>query len=108
MLRQQLLEAGVDEDRIELIPDEMQAVNAALSMAHEGDLVVIFGDDIVRCWKQVAGHKVDGEEVPAEKPDKPVHGFVEPDPEAFTLEPGAELIRDERGVRIAKVEEESD
>ena len=108
MLREQLLEAGVDADRIEVIPDEMQAVNAALSMAHEGDLVVIFGDDIVRCWKQVAGHKVDGEEVPDEKPGKPVQGFVEPDPEAFTLEPGAELIRDERGVRIARIDEESD
>jgi cyanophycin synthetase len=108
MLREQLLEAGVDADRIEVIPDEMQAVNAALSMAQEGDLVVIFGDDIVRCWKQVAGHKVDGEEVHDEKPGKPVQGFVEPDPEAFTLEPGAELIRDERGVRIARIDEESD
>ncbi len=40
--------------------------------------------------------------------EKPVQSFVEEDPEAFTLEPGAELIRDERGVRIAKVEEVSD
>jgi hypothetical protein len=33
---------------------------------------------------------------------------VKEDPEAFTLDPGTELIRDERGVRIARVHEESD
>jgi len=108
MLHGELLAAGVDAGHIEIIPDEMQAVNAALVMAREGDLVLIFGDNIVRCWKQVAGHQVDDEVVPAGKPDKPVQGFVDPDPEAFTLEPGAELIRDERGVRIARIEEESD
>ncbi|MEE4216071.1 MAG: cyanophycin synthetase [Xanthomonadales bacterium] len=108
MLRGQLLEAGVDDRCIEVIPDEKQAVEAVLAMAREGDLVVIFGDNIVRCWKQVAQHRVDGEGVPAREIDKPVAGFVEPDPEAFTLEPGAELVRDERGVRIARVEEESD
>ena len=40
--------------------------------------------------------------------EKHVQSFVEEDPEAFTLEPGAELIRDERGVRIARIDEESD
>ncbi len=108
MLQGQLQKAGVDESCIELIPDEKQAVEAALAMAREGDLVVIFGDNIVRCWKQVAQHRVDGESAPASETHKPVAGFVEPDPEAFTLEPGAELVRDERGVRIARVEEESD
>jgi len=108
MLHGQLKKAGIDEDCIEVIADESQAVEAALGMAEEGDLVVIFGDDIVRCWKQVAQHRVDGLDAPADKPNKPVPGFVEPDPEAFTLEPGAELVRDERGVRIARVEEESD
>lgn len=108
MLLGQLRAAGVDDKCIELIPDETQAVEAALAMAREGDLVVIFGDDIVRCWKQVAQYHVDGEVTPVGEPDKPVPGFVEPDPEAFTLEPGAELVRDERGVRIARVEEESD
>ena len=40
--------------------------------------------------------------------EKPAQSFVEEDPEAFTLEPGAELIRDERGVRIARIDEDSD
>ena len=50
----------------------------------------------------------------ARLPAVPIHNdindynvIVEADPEAFTLEPGSELIRDERGVRIARIEEES-
>ena len=108
MLRSQLQKRGVDETAIRVIPSESKAVEASLAMAREGDLVVIFGDNIERCWKQVAGHQIeDSAEVEAE-PDKPVVSFVEEDPEAFTLDPGAELIRDERGVRIARVDEESD
>jgi cyanophycin synthetase len=108
MLHGRLLERGVDAARIEVIPSESRAVQAALAMAREGDLVVIFGDNIKRCWKQVAGHKV-GETAPAALPEEPpTPGFVQADPNAFRLEPGAELIRDERGVRIARVDEESD
>jgi cyanophycin synthetase len=108
MLGRQLRESGVDDSRIEMIPDETQAVAAALNMAQEGDLVVIFGDNIQRCWKQVAGYKSDGEVSVGEPQGKLATSFVEADPEAFMLEPGASLIRDDRGVRIARVEEESD
>jgi cyanophycin synthetase len=108
MLQARLLEAGVDAQQVELIPGEAEAVNAALNMAREGDLLVIFGDNIKRCWKQVAGFKVGegGRDVIVEMP--PTQGFVQADPNAFQLEPGAELIRDERGVRIARIDEESD
>jgi len=108
MLRDQLIESGVDQKRIELVPDETDAVQAALDRARRGDLVVIFGDNIERCWNQVAGHQVEPGEAKGRMPDKPVQSFVQEDPEAFKLDPGAELIRDERGVRIARVEEESD
>jgi cyanophycin synthetase len=98
----------VEETRIQVIPTEAEAVQAALAMAKEGDLVVIFGDNIKRCWKQVAGHKV-GEREPGPVPEEPpTPGFVQADPNAFRLDAGAELIRDERGVRIARVDEESD
>jgi cyanophycin synthetase len=108
MLRTQLQAGGVDDERIAVIPSEVDAVEAALKMAQEGDLIVIFGDNIKRCWKQVAGYQAGeaGEEAPPEEP--PTQGFVQADPNAFRLEPGAELIRDERGVRIARVDEESD
>jgi cyanophycin synthetase len=77
-------------------------------MAQEGDLVMIFGDDIERCWKQVTGFEVEGVESVGLEAEKPIQSFVEEDPMAFTLDPGAELIRDERGVRIARIDEESD
>ena len=108
MLRARLLERGVDEARVDVVPSESQAVLAALAMAREGDLVVIFGDNIKRCWKQVAGHKVGEADLAALPEEPPTQGFVQANPDAFRLEPGAELIRDERGVRIARVEEESD
>jgi hypothetical protein len=38
---------------------------------------------------------------------KPLHSFVEADPNAFPLDSGVRLVRDERGVRVAR-EEESD
>jgi len=69
---------------------------------------MIFGDNIERCWSQIAGHQVEEGETVDEVPDKAAQSFVEEDPEAFTLDPGAELIRDERGVRIARIDEESD
>ena len=59
MLRRQLLENGIDDNSIRVIPAETEAVKASLEMAREGDLVVIFGDNIERCWKQVAGHQVE-------------------------------------------------
>jgi cyanophycin synthetase len=108
MLRDQLRESGVKKRRINIIPDEVEAVDFALDMAREGDLVMIFGDNIERCWSQIAGHQVEEGETVDEVPDKAAQSFVEEDPEAFTLDPGAELIRDERGVRIARVDEESD
>ncbi len=108
MLRAQLMDEGVEESGIEVIPNEQQAVAASLGLARDGDLVVIFGDNIERCWKQVSGFEMEGANPVGSTDEKPAHSFVEEDPEAFTLDPGAELIRDERGVRIAKVDEESD
>jgi cyanophycin synthetase len=108
MLRAQLHEAGVSPENVKVIPDEVDAVAAALEMARDGDLVVIFGDNIERCWNQVAGYQMDEDPDVDTVAEKPAQSFVEEDPDAFTLDPGAELIRDERGVRIARVEEESD
>ena len=70
-------------------------------------LVLVFGDNIKRTWKQIedfaggsAGEAVDS------APPPPMVELPEL-PDAF-LEEGESLIRDERGVRIARVEEEAD
>jgi cyanophycin synthetase len=53
LLRRGLVDAGVTEDRIVHVEDEPAAVEAALRTCVAGDLLVIFGDQITRCWKQI-------------------------------------------------------
>jgi cyanophycin synthetase len=108
MLRGELTDKGVDDSAVKVIPGEVDAINAALEGGREGDLVVIFGDDIERCWEQIIGHEVEGGGDEPREPTKPVQSFVETNPDAFQMDDLAELVRDERGVRIARVDEESD
>jgi len=107
MLAEQLSAGGVDAAAIEIVSDEVLSVEKALDMAKEGDLVVLFADDISRTWNQVIHYEGDGAVASANTDTKPATSFVEEDPEAFSLEAGARLVRDERGVRLAR-EEESD
>jgi cyanophycin synthetase len=120
-LRTHLMENGVAESAISVIPEEEKAVEAALKMAEPEDLLLIFGDDVARCWKQIIyfnreDRPGDGEadgavtreaEPPAPLTDpKPVPD-APPAPELPEMSQGA-LIRDERGVRLAREPEESD
>ena len=105
MLRAQLLEKGVPDSAIEVIPNEVDAIVAALQSGRKGDLIVIFGDNIERCWEQIIGHQVEGGAEAETEAVIPSQSFVEVDPEAFQLDSTAELVRDERGVRIARDEE---
>jgi cyanophycin synthetase len=107
MLADQLIAGGVDASTIEIVPDEVLSVEKALDMAQEGDLVVMFADDISRSWNQVIHYEGDGSIVSGSKDTKAANSFVEEDPQAFSLEAGARLIKDERGVRLAR-DEESD
>jgi cyanophycin synthetase len=106
MMRQSLLEKGVDNSAISIIADEQEAVEQALNMAEEGDLVMIFGDDSVRCWKQIIYFKNDDAREPEATPlldETEVLGLND------LVGDGELLIRDERGVRLARsVDEESD
>ncbi|MGA9572340.1 MAG: cyanophycin synthetase [Lysobacterales bacterium] len=107
MLRDQLLANGVAADSIDIIPDEVLAVDAALDLAKEGDLLMLFVDHVSRCWNQVIHFEAHSAEAPRIDVVKPVHSFVEADPDAFQLDSGVRLVKDERGVRVAR-EEESD
>jgi cyanophycin synthetase len=105
MLRDQLLANGVDESAIAIVPQEVVSVETALDMGQEGDLLVLFADDVRRSWNQVIHFESGHGDVSASAETKPVNSFVEVDPEAFSLEPGARLVRDERGVRLAREED---
>jgi cyanophycin synthetase len=107
MLRDQLLVNGIEDSAIDIVPDEVISVANALDMAEEGDLVVLFADDVRRSWNQVIQYEGGNVATSKTEETKPANSFVEEDPEAFSLDPGARLVRDERGVRLAR-EEESD
>lgn len=100
MLKDALLENGVSEDCIEVIPDEQAATDHALAMAEPQDLLLILADNIKRSWKQIIYFDSDGERPRREKGAGASVSL--PDFEAFEMHDSLELISDERGVRIAR------
>jgi cyanophycin synthetase len=109
LMRDTLLEAGVAEDAIRIIPDETEAIDTALDLAEKDDLLLIFGDDVNRGWSQIVNYQSELEkttEAPGD--DRTMPPVLPSDPSL----PGdlqlneAEIIRDERGVRIARESED--
>jgi cyanophycin synthetase len=100
--------AGVHERAISIIPDEQEAIDAALNMGKAGDLLLIFADALVRSWKQITKFKSNGDKAPAPSaaPTEAMPASVvdvasraaDPPASEFNLEG---LIRDERGLRFA-------
>jgi cyanophycin synthetase len=104
MLRDTLIASGVSPDRIEVIPEEPTAVATALAMGQPDDLLLIFADQPVRTWKQVIQFRPDAH-APVERIPRPV--FVEvPQVPALSLGESDALVRDERGVRLARETED--
>src|SRR5262249_44897151 len=99
--------AGVPEAAISVIPDEQEAINAALEMGQPGDLLLVFADALVRSWKQITKFKPAGTAAAA-APAPPFMRAAESNGGGATeaavpvLTVSLEgLIRDERGVRFA-------
>ncbi len=106
MLSDELVAAGVPEEQIEVIPDEQRAIDRALRWAAAGDLLLVFADTIGRSWEQITHFSPQAGEVVEESPPVPaVHLEPAQLPEvAFSDQ--EELIRDERGVRLAREPED--
>ena len=125
ILERALLDTGVPAEAIRTISDEQAAVDAALRAGEPGDLLVLFADALERTWQQVVEFSADGATADDEADDEehttggrtgahaaastpsPSPGTVLPElPDADPpgLEPGriGRLIRDERGVRLAR------
>jgi cyanophycin synthetase len=104
MLQDALLANGVRPDQIDVISDEPGAVAHLLAMARPGDLLLIFADQVSRTWKQVINFRSESQ-APVERPRESVvvSPTVPPEP---LLSEYATLVRDERGVRLAKEEED--
>jgi cyanophycin synthetase len=107
-----LVAQGVPASAISVIPDEQEAIAAALEMGRPGDLLLIFADALVRSWKQITKFRPSGTPAsavaavavatpaaaPASYASEPTPGAGEGGATSFSLEG---LIRDERGVRLA-------
>jgi cyanophycin synthetase len=103
MLKAGFIEEGVPEEAISIICDEVEAVEFGLNMAQEGDLLVVFGDDSARCWKQIIYFNQDKQ---PEQEASPQQAAVEaPQIEDIIIDDET-LIRDERGVRLARGQDE--
>ncbi len=105
MLRDALLESGVESERIELIPDEQKAVERGLSLARQGDLLLIFADAIKRCWEQIIHFSPDTESQASETSTAALliepKEFIDHD---LDLDENTGFVRDDRGVRLAREE----
>lgn len=109
LIKQTLLEEGVAESAIQVIPSEEEAIEQGLADCVAGDLLIILGDEITRCWKQIV-HFNDGEEAKEEAPsaDYP-EKLYQPVEQKFELSEGQSIVQDERGVRlVVERDEESD
>lgn len=110
MLRETLLAEGVSADAIELIPEEVHAVQRALEGSRRDDLLLVFADAIGRTWKQIQDFQSDE----VQESEGAVHTPHAVDLSDFLdssglkelgLDGEMELVRDERGVRVAVIEE---
>jgi cyanophycin synthetase len=91
---------GVAEAAISIIPDEQQAIDAALRMGQPGDLVLVFADALTRSWKQIIKFQPEGDAPrPAARVEAPV---LEPamDEALYAVMEG--VVRDERGLRFER------
>ena len=110
MMEAVLLEKGFDAQQISVIPSEIDAVNEALSMGKMDDLLLVFGDNCTRTWRQIIHFEGDVEPNEVESvSDTPNVSMGQPALIADALDMAdSELISDGRGVRLARVEEEGD
>ncbi|KEI35668.1 cyanophycin synthase [Francisella sp. W12-1067] len=114
MLKQALIEAGVSVNNIETIENEQEAVDRALFIAKEGDLVAIFADKLKRTWKQIIYfNKKDefAEETKSKKQESFSASMIAQDPSlskelSDVIKAG--IITDESGVRVVYHNEDSD
>ena len=103
MIAAVLREQGVPDGAITVIPDEQEAMDAALRMGQPGDLVLIFADALTRSWKQVIKFRAEGA-APMRMAESPVAAPVLTADESATEIEG--LVRDERGVRLGREEDD--
>jgi cyanophycin synthetase len=97
LMRAALIECGVPESAIQIVPEELDAIDTALAMARPDDLVLIFCEAITRCWKRIIYFKPAGAELAAAEAAPRAADI------AFDVPHGYQVVTDERGVLLAPV-----
>jgi cyanophycin synthetase len=94
MLRADLIALGVGENQVESIPDEVQSIDRALSLARRNDLVLMFCAGISRAWKRIIYFKTS-------EPTSAAHETHTETDQTLDIPDKFVLVRDERGVLVA-------
>jgi cyanophycin synthetase len=102
LMAREMLAHGYPSDRLRIIPDEQEAIEAGLSLARRGDLLLIFADKISRSWKQVIYFKRAPEPEPVV--ETPPVAAIAADVSTGPLP--EQWIQDARGVRLARESED--
>ena len=115
MIAAALREHGVADSAITIIPDEQEAIDAALKMGEPGDLLLVFADALTRSWKQVTKFRAAGSPAVATAPTtapaaapkaanaKPAEAAEDSFAQAaadYGAPLAAGFVRDERGLRF--------
>lgn len=102
MLAETLLEEGVSPEQVDVIPQETDAVDAALRMGRPDDLILILADALQRTWNQITRFRPDATAAAeAEAPDHEAPAAPLPKLPQHSVALGGRLIRDERGISLA-------
>lgn len=102
LMKQGLIDNGVAEDAITIIPDEQEAIEQALKMGGEKDLLIVIGDNVARSWKQIVHF---GDSLPEVAVDPDAEPAIPMD-YGELVDEDQSLISDDRGVRLARSEDE--
>lgn len=97
LMRDYLIQNGVKPEQIDVIPEEPKALEALLNMAEPNDLLMVFGADCTRCWKQIIYFKPRW----AKDEDDPARDDGGERKDSLS-ERYPDLVRDGRGVRLRR------
>ncbi|MEK7316631.1 MAG: hypothetical protein AAB011_10640, partial [Candidatus Eisenbacteria bacterium] len=89
------------------VPDEHEAIDAALRRGRPGDLILVFADALTRSWGQIVRFR-SADAAPSSSDASGAPALVEVAVGDVPLDEGQLLIRDERGVRLARETEVTD
>ena len=99
LLKESLCSHGITEEKIHVIPSEVDAVDTALKICEPGDLLLIFADKITRSWKQIIYHHSISKQVASTPTKKPILS------EDMFVDQEMPFLQDERGVFVPNEEQ---